>query len=118
MAFARAAALKEQLPSDRRNNTAAWSWGYRVLYCCAWCSIACSSRTHASSQTHDRAPGLAAPARSDQCGWGRVLGGVHFRQATINADYLCAPIGKAAYQRAANLRDGTSADHVDIATFL
>ena len=73
---------------------------------------------HANSQTPDRAPGLAAPARSDQCGWGRVLGGVHFRQATINADYLCAPIGKAAYVRAANLRDGTSADHVDITPFL
>ena len=61
---------------------------------------------------------MAAPARSDQCEWGRVLGGVHFRAATTAANDLCAPIGKAAYVRAANLRDGTSADHVDIATFL
>ena len=72
----------------------------------------------ANSQTHDRAPVLAAPARSDQCGWGRVLGGVHFRAATVAADALCAPIGKAAYIRAANLRDGTSADRVDITTVL
>ena len=55
---------------------------------------------------------------SDQCGWSRVVGGVHFRPATTSGSDLCAPIGKAAYIRAAALRDGTSNERIDIATVL
>ena len=58
------------------------------------------------------------PANSDQCGWSRVIGGVHFRAATTAASDLCAPIGKASHLRAVALRDGTSADRIDIFTVL
>jgi hypothetical protein len=56
--------------------------------------------------------------RSDQCGWSRVLGGVHFRAATIEANKLCAPIGKAAFMRAKGLRDGNDTGPVDIASVM
>ena len=55
---------------------------------------------------------------SDQCQWSRVLGGVHFRAATIQADLLCTPIGKASYMRAKAAKDGTDTGPVDITSVM
>ena len=52
------------------------------------------------------------------CQRSRVLGGVHFRAVTIQADLLCSPIGKASYMRAKAAKDSTDTGSIDNTTVM